>query len=237
MYIIPVITIPRRTCPVMHSVKIALAFSLLLVCLCAPALTAAENGGPSASGSFRFSVAGLIQTVDFNVRTDMGGDSSGQLTFSGAAEIPDQDVDGEGGPQSGGTVTDVHYTARFDCLEVSGNRAVMSGFVTGSTIPSYIGQQVLLVVEDNGEGVNAPGRDGLTWGVYRQNARAWTPSDAEWENDPGVGLIWTATDAERTDDVGVPSHRSEQVTCKSFPLSSYSLTDVAHGDGNIQVRP
>ena len=110
-----------------NSVKAALGLSLLLVCLAAPAPPAAEKGGPSASGSFRFSVAGLAQAVDFNVRTDKGGDSSGQLTFSGAAEIPDQDVDGEGGPASGGVVTDVYYTARFDCLEVSGNRAVMSG--------------------------------------------------------------------------------------------------------------
>jgi hypothetical protein len=53
-------------------------------------------------------------------------------------------VDGEGGPSSGGAVIDVHYTARFDCLEVSGGRAVMSGVVTGSTLPSYIGQRVRL---------------------------------------------------------------------------------------------
>lgn len=221
----------------MNSVKAALRLSSLLLCLAAAAPTGAEVGGPSSSGSFRFSVAGLAQTVDFNVRTDKGGDSSGQLTFSGAAEIPDQDVDGEGGPASGTVVADVFYTARFDCLEVSGNRAVMSGFVTGSTISSYIGQRVLLVVEDNGEGVNQPSPDRLTWGVYGQRARSWAPSDAELEEDPGVGLIWTATDAERPDDVGVPSHRSEQVTCKSFPVSSYSLDEVAHGDGNIQVRP
>ena len=221
----------------MNKVKAALAASLLLTCLAAPAPTEAEKGGPSASGGFRFSVAGLAQTVDFNIRTDQDGSTSGQLTFSGAAEIPDQDGDSEGGPQSGAAVTDVHYTARFDCLEVSGNRAVMSGFVTGSTIPSYIGQRLLLVVEDNGEGVKAEAPDRLTWGVYAQRSRSWTPSDAELEEDPGVGLMWTATDAERTDDVGVPSHRSDEVTCKSFPLSSYSLTDVAHGDGNIQVRP
>jgi hypothetical protein len=77
----------------------------------------------------------------------------------------------------------------------------------------------------------------MTWDVYARQARAWTPSDAELDVDPGVGLRWTATDAEHDDDEGVPSHRSEQVTCKSFPLSSYSLEDVAHGDGNIQVRP
>ena len=221
----------------MNIIKAALGLSSLAVCLAAASPSGAEKGGPSASGGFRFTVAGLAQTVDFNVMTDKDGGTSGELTFSGAAEIPDQDVDGEGGPASGGAVTDVHYTARFDCLEVSGNRAVMSGFVTGSTLPAYIGRRVLLVAEDNGEGVKAEAPDRLTWGVYAQRARSWTPSDAELEEDPGVGLMWTATDAERTDDVGVPSHRSDEVTCKSFPLSSYSLVDVAHGDGNIQVRP
>ena len=221
----------------MNKATAALAASLLLSCLAAPASFTAEKGGPSASGSFQFSVAGLVQSVEFDVRTDKGGDTSGRLIYGGAAEIPDQDVDGEGGPASGGQVADVHYTAQFDCLEVRGGRAVMSGVVTGSTLPAYIGQRVLLVVEDNGEGVTAAAPDRLTWGVYAQHSRAWTPSDAELEVDPGVGLRWTATDAERDDDEGVPSHRSEQVTCKSFPLSSYSLEDVAHGDGNIQVRP
>ena len=222
----------------MNKVKAAFAASLLLTCLAAPAPTTAEKGGPSASGSFQFSVAGLVQTVEFDVRTDKGGDTSGRLTFSGAAEIPDQDVDGGGGAGGpSGPVSDVYYTAQFDCLEVRGGRAVMSGVVTGSTLPSYIGQQVLLVVEDNGEGVKAAAPDRLTWGVYAQHSRTWTPSDAELEVDPGVGLTWTATDAERDDDAGVPSRRSEQVTCKSFPLSSYSLEDVAHGGGNIQVRP
>jgi hypothetical protein len=221
----------------MNKVKAALAVSLLVTCLVAPVPTTAEKGGPSASGSFQFSVGGLLQIVDFNVRTDKGGDTSGQLTFSGAAEIPDQDVDGVAAPGSAALTTDFFYTAQFDCLEVRGNRAVMSGVVTGSTLPSYIGQQVLLVVEDNSEGVNQPSPDRLTWGVYAHHARTWTSSDAELNTDPGVGLTWTATDAERDDDVGVPSHRSDQVTCKSFPLSSYSLEDVAHGDGNIQVRP
>ena len=217
--------------------KAALAASLLLTCLAAAAPTEAEKGGPSAGGSFQFSVAGLVQTVDFDVRTDKGGATSGQLTFSGAAEIPDQDVDGAGGDLTGGVSADVHYTARFDCLKVSGNRAVMGGFVTGSTTPAHIGQRVLLVVEDNGEGVSAAAPDRLTWGVYRQHARGWIPSDAELEEDSGVGLTWIAKDFEREDDAGVPSHRSDEVTCQSFPLSSYSLADVAHGDGNIQVRP
>src|ERR1043165_4231542 len=97
-----------------------IAVSLLLICLVLPATTSAEKGGPSASGNFQFTVAGLAQNVDFNVRTDKGGVSSGELTFSGAAEIPDQNVDGESVPGAGSLAADVFYTARFDCLEVNG---------------------------------------------------------------------------------------------------------------------
>jgi hypothetical protein len=233
----------------------ALAATLLLTCLVLPAPAGAEKGGPSASGSFQFTAAGLAQTVDFNVRTDKGGVSNGELTFSGAAEIPDQDVDGESAPGAGGFAANVFYTARFDCLEVNGKKAVMSGVVTGSTLPAYIGQRVLLVVEDNGEGVGQPAPDKLTWGVYKKTERGWTPSDAEVEGDTGATLTWTARDFEREPcpsdgsedcvppnegvarDEGISSKKDETVTCKSFPLSSYSLEDVAHGDGNIQVRP
>ena len=210
---------------------------LLLLCSASPPPTNAEKGESSASGSFRFSFGGVVRTVDFNVRTDKGGTSAGQMTFSGPAEIPDQDGDGGGEPGFTGLLSEIHLTAEFDCLAASGNKAAMSGVVTGSTLPAYIGQRVIMVVEDNGEGVKAAAPDRLTWGVYKENSRGWTPSDAELVNDPGVGLRWRATDAERSDDKGVPSHPSELVTCKSFPLSSYSLVDVSHGDGNIQVRP
>jgi len=53
---------------------------------------------------------------------------------------------------------------------------------------------------------------------------------------PGVALTWIATDAERRDDVGVPSKKSAEITCQSFPLSSFSLDDVRSGDGGIQVQ-
>ena len=89
----------------------------------------------------------------------------------------------------------------------------------------------------NDEGINASSLDKLTWGVYRSSARSWIPSDAEWQNDPGVGLTWLATDSERTDDAGISSHPSTTIGCQSFPISSYALVDVQHGFGNIQVRP
>jgi hypothetical protein len=128
-------------------------------------------------------------------------------------------------------------TAEFDCLQIKGNTAVMSGVITQSNSLNAIGQRVLLVVQDDGEGINSPSPDKLTWGVYQQTPQSWIPRDAELETDPGVGLVWLAKDAERSDDIGVPSNRSTVVGCQSFPLSSYALIDVQHGFGNIQVRP
>jgi hypothetical protein len=95
----------------------------------------------------------------------------------------------------------------------------------------------LLVVEDNGEGVEQPGADKLTWGVYQNPAGGWIPKDAERDDDNGAGLTWIATDAERPDDPGIPSNQSRIIGCQSFPLSSYSFVDIAHGGGNVQVKP
>ena len=44
-------------------------------------------------------------------------------------------------------------------------------------------------------------------------------------------------DAERPDDVGVPSNANKTIGYQSFPLGSYSFTDIAHGGGNVQVQP
>ena len=56
-------------------------------------------------------------------------------------------------------VFDVRFHMDLDCLEISGNRATMSGTVTtvsGPNIPSYIfpGSRASFTVEDNGNGGN-----------------------------------------------------------------------------------
>ena len=113
----------------------------------------------------------------------------------------------------------------------------MSGVISQSNLLSAVGLRILLVVEDNGEGINAATTDKLTWGIYQPSGGAWTPKDAERDDDNGAGLSWLATDFERTDDIGVPSNQSKLVGCQSFNLAAYSLVDVAHGGGNIQVQP
>jgi hypothetical protein len=198
-------------------------------------MTAAGPSGPSANGDFQFSlVDGQARYIEFDVRTQKNGVTTGQMTFTDPAAVVSANGDAAAAT---GSATGLFVTAEFDCLQIKGKAAVMSGVITESNVPEAIGERVLLVVEDNGEGIDAPSVDKLTWGVYPSLAANWIPSDAEWENDPGVGLTWLATDFEREDDLGISSNPSKTIGCHSFPLSSYALLNVAHGFGNIQVRP
>ena len=218
----------------MKSIAVASLAALLLVSLALPGLTLAYDDGPSASGNFQFTLDdGQVRNLEFNARIQNNGNTVGQMTFSDQAAVPVPDPDDSTAITSPGAV----MTAKFDCLQITGNRAVMSGVISESNLAAAIGLRVLLVVEDNGEGVNIPSADKLTWGVYLPPAAGWIPKDAEREDDNGASLTWIAKDAERPDDVGVPSNQSKVIGCQSFPLSSYSFVDVKHGGGNIQVQP
>ena len=197
------------------------------------ALSSAAQSGPSSNGDFQFSLDGASGAIQYNVKQD-GSGARGDITFTGAMAISNEDVDGEG--VTVGAVSNVSITVSADCLRVSGNQAAMSGVVSSSSVPEYIGIRALLAVEDNGEGVKAA-RDRFTWGVYRSHAATWIPEDAEVPGDTGYFLTWIATDAERNDDAGVPSNKSNVVDCQSFPFGSYAFEIVAHGAGNIQVKP
>jgi len=218
----------------MKSIAGALLAALLLVSLALPSLTRASADGPSASGSFQFSLDdGKIRNLEFNARNQNNGRTVGEMTFSDQAAVPVPDPDDSTAINTPGAV----MTAKFDCLQIKGNRAVMSGVISQSNIAAAIGLRVLLVVEDNGEGVNIPTPDKLTWGVYQSANANWTPKDAERDDDNGASLTWIAKDAERDDDPGVPSNQSKTIGCQSFPLSSYSFVDIKHGGGNVQVQP
>jgi len=218
----------------MKSVACAFVAALLLASFALPGLTRAAEDGPSANGSFQFTLDdGQIRNLEFHARNQNNGRTVGEMTFSDQAAVPVPDPDNTTAINSPGAV----MTAKFDCLQVSGKQAVMSGIISESNIAAAIGLRVLLVVEDNGEGVDIPIPDKLTWGVYQLATGNWIPKDAEREDDNGASLVWTAKDAEREDDPGVPSNQSKVIGCQSFPLSSYSFVDVKHGGGNIQVQP
>lgn len=221
------------TSSTMKSIFCASILALALLNLPAPQMAFAQPGAAAADGRLKFSLEdGLTKYIEFSARSNSDGSTTGYMTISGPAEIPDQDVDGESRAGFSGSLENLYLEAKFDSMVVEGKRAVMSGVVTGSTVGDYIGQPLLLVVEDNGDGT----RDTLTWGLYKQTEQKWVPQDAERRDDDGAYLRWTATDAERDDDRGVPSDRSAAISCQSFPLSAYSLVDVTGGEGDIVVQ-
>jgi len=211
-------------------------FLFVLVCIALPVMSFAGADGPSATGSFEFALEdGQPKFLKFNARTQNNGRTVGEMTFTDPNASATGDPDAPNAPNA--PATGVSMRASFDCLRIDGNRAVMSGAIVESNILTAIGLRVLLVVEDNGEGVDVPTPDKLTWGVYQNSANTWIPKDAERDDDNGALLTWIATDAERPDDVGVPSNQSKVIGCQSFPLSSYSFVDIKHGGGNVQVQP
>ena len=239
----------------MKSIVCASIFAISLLGFAAPRTASAQ----SAAGSLKFSLEDdLTRAIEFKAAGEGEGAASGEMIFSGPVEIPDQDVDGTGEVIFNGKLEDLQINARFDGILVEGNRAVMSGTVTGSNVGDYIGQRVLLVVADGyvrevpkdeepPEGEEKPEGEGqtedevkpqdtLTWGLYKVVKRDWIPTDAELEYDEGARMTWWATDAEREDDKGIPSHPSTEITAQSFPLSSYDF-ELKSAEGEIQVQP
>ncbi|MBC7930963.1 MAG: hypothetical protein H7Z38_10420 [Rubrivivax sp.] len=219
------------------SISCASILALSLLSLPASHLAAVRAAGPSAEGSFEFSGEDrLTKSIEFSAAADGSGGATGRMTFNGPAEIPDQNVDGADEKGFSGSLANLYIEANLDGMLVEKNRAVMSGTITESNLGDYIGQRVLLVVEDNGDGSDEKSLDKFTIGIYKPVTAGWTPTDAELKDDNGALLTWIATDAEREDDRGVPSKKSTEITCQSFPLSSFSLDDVRSGDGSIKVQ-
>jgi hypothetical protein len=191
--------------------------------------------GQSANGGFQFTLPGASGAIEFDARVH-GSTAKGTVHFKATQEVSGENGDDVGG--SGPQSLTAKITVSVDCLRQSGNRASMSGLVTDSNVPGYAGRRAILTVEDNGEGVNAQ-RDAFTWGVYGNDAQTWTPSDADIPGDNGAMFSWLATDFEVPGDAGIPmgANAPKGTDCKSFGLGSYALSEVAHGAGNIQVRP
>jgi hypothetical protein len=208
--------------------------ALFLLGFATTQLATAQTAGQSAKGSYQFSLEdGYTKYTEFDAATQADGSTTGSMFFSDEAKITIQDVDGTGDKEV--TYPGFSIKVGFDGLVVNRNQAVMSGTVVDSSVREYIGQRVLLTVEDNGDNTKAP--DKLTWGIYKPVVRDWTPSDAERKVDPGVGMRWIATDAERRDDKGITMPMSEAIDAQTFPVSTYSFADIARGAGDIVVQP
>ena len=208
-----------------------LAAALLLLGAMAPHASAAT---PSADGSYQFTSGDhYLKYVKFDAQALEGGRAAGSIYFSDEAEVTYHDSDAEDSPEE--TYKGYYLQAEVDGLLVKDNRAVVSGLVKDSSIPSLVGRRFLLTVEDNGDNSKEPDR--LTWGVYAPTDKSWTPSDGEWEKDPGVGLTWWATDAEVKDDAGYAMPRDETVDEQTFALPAYAFVDFDDCAGDIVVQP
>lgn len=218
--------------------KIGFASLLLLLFsnLALPALNVSDSDGPSVSGTFQLLMeAEEPREIDFDASVARDGSTTGEITFRGAGAAmtnSPQPTDAE----TGNTAAPFYAKVDCDCLVVKGVEAVLSGTVTESSIKSRLGQRVLLVVED-GDRLTPPVRDRLTFGFYRTDRKGWIETDGERTEDQGPAPTWIATDLERLDDGGIISFKSNQITCGSFPLSSYSFISARQGKGKVQVTP
>lgn len=221
----------------MNKIFCASVMALFLTSFAMMHPAAAQTEGSSAGGRLQYSLEdGFKKYIEFSATANKDGSASGKMVFSGPAEIPDQDVDGTGKAGFSGKLDSLYIEAEFDSMVVEKNRAVISGVVTNSNVDEYVKQRVLLVVEDNGYGVESKEPDKISLGIYKPAETGWIPSDSEVKDDNGASLVWIATDAERKDDVGVPSNKSKAITAQSFPLSTYEFVDVKYEDGDIKVQ-
>lgn len=221
----------------MKSIRFLSILALFLLLFSAPHMAQAQTPGQAARGNpYQFSFEdGYTKYADFSAVIQADGSTSGSVFYSDEAPLTIQDVDGSTGNKPI-TYQGMSIKADFDGLVISNkNQAVMSGTILDSTIREYIGQRVLLTVEDNGD--NTRVLDHLTWGFYTPVVRNWTPSDADLKTDPGVGMRWIATDAERKDDVGIKMPKDESITTRTFPVAAYSFDNPPRAAGDIIVTP
>ena len=107
----------------MKSTICALVFSLVLMSVALPVLSFAGADGPSASGSFQFDLEnGHPRFLEFHARQQNKDTVVGEMSFTdpntAVVDDPDTPINETLG---------VSMRAKFDCLKITGNRAVMSG--------------------------------------------------------------------------------------------------------------
>lgn len=208
-------------------------FTSILALLLMSLATAGAVNAQTALGTYQFSLEDkATKQLEFDARGNPDGSATGQLFFSDEAKFTILDLDGTGEKEI--TYPGFYIKADLDGLIVDQNQAVMSGTVRDSSVQEFVGQRILLTVEDNGDNTRVP--DQMTWGIYRPIVRNWIPSDAELKEDPGVGLRWWATDAERRDDKGYEMPRDESIRTQSYPLAAYGFVQVVSAAGDIIVR-
>ena len=213
-----------------------LCTSLLVLCLAfltTPLLASAQVAG-TVGGKYKFIMEDeLMKYLEFSAESSERGGATGYMIFTDDARVVDLDPDGEPSREE---AVPFSMKADLDSMIIEKNRALISGVVSDSTVRSYIGRFVQLVVEDN-DGVETP--DKFVWSFCQPEPGGWIPSDAEVPGDMGAFMSWWATDAERKDDVGIPSPSlipGSLKACRAHSLQSYEFAAFLKGDGVITIR-
>lgn len=188
------------------------AFSLL-----AFASTAQSDPGAEANGDFDFGLAGATGVVAFDGGVNSQGIVHGQMSFSATVDIEDP----EG---TGGTVPlSLTLGVQFDCMLADGNRAAMSGVISSASAPEFIGQQALLVVEDQVEGIS-PTRDAFAWGVYQPTVVNVNAKDYDFCPD------YTPPTQE---ELGMCGEEGNQFPCPMPPPPACNFDGVSQCEGEL----
>lgn len=211
-------------------------FLLILSVIILPsAVTAASavEAGASVSGRFVLRLEkGTTRTIVFSAVRSVDGKVSGETVFQ-------DEVVGQPNPaseSSSETPRPFFLKAEFDCLVINGNKAMMSGAVTESSLEQYVGRRIVIVAQENGGPEDSSTRDKLTWGVYRNNKKQWLPGDSERPEEASGQGSWLATDSEREDDPGALSTKDEVVGCQTVPLSAFAFVDAGQVRGKVQLK-
>lgn len=208
-------------------------FVLCLVLLTLPSVVSAQT---TASGQYKFYLEdGALKSFQFDAKNDERGTTTGFLFFTDDTKVEFIDVDGTGEPPRDEPVA-FTMKAEFNAMTIEKHRAVINGVITDSSLRSYIGKFVQLVVEDN-DSVDV--KDQFAWTICEPFKGGWIPTDAEVPDDKGAFMSWWATDAERRDDVGMPSPSvlpGNMKSCQTHSLQTYDVVTIAKGDGTVIIR-
>src|ERR1044071_8263900 len=145
----------------MRTLRFTSLLALLLMVFAAAQTTRAATAG----GSYQFTLEGdkYLKYVEFSAEGDGTGKATGSIYFTDEAIITIQDVDGTG--EKEGRIPGYTIKADVDGLVVTENQAVVSATTRDASVLEFIGQRVLLTVQDNGQAPRRPDR--LTWGIYK----------------------------------------------------------------------
>lgn len=209
--------------------------NILGVTVCALSLlvftSSAQSASVEASGDFDFGLDGAAGTVVFNASVNNAGEVRGAMTFSATVDVGDPGGSGDPVP------TNVAITAEWDCVLGHENRAAMSGVITSSTVPEYVGQRTTLVVEKNVPGIS-PSTDAFAWGVYQPmdptvHARLLAAQDYEYcrseDEDTSTGETEGGGEILAFGDRVVPCD-TDPGTSLTWVASDYELCPAANED-------